>query len=72
MNWSMIASYLLNRLKENTTWAGIFSVLTGIGIAIKPELWDTIATVGAGLAGAALTLLPNTMGSGGTPTPPAS
>jgi hypothetical protein len=43
--------YLLDRLKEPSTWRGLIGLLTGFGIVIKPELADAIIAVGVGLIG---------------------
>ena len=42
MNW------LINRLKELSTWQGIIAGLTALGVSISPELSKAIA--GAGVA----------------------
>ena len=34
-----IVGFLIARLKEPSTWAGIGAILAGVGIALKPELW---------------------------------
>ena len=47
---------LITKLKEPTTYAGIFAILNAVGVAIKPELWQEMTTVFMGLAGAALVL----------------
>lgn len=45
MNW------LLNRLREPSTWRGIIWLATAFGISLKPEVWEQIAAVGMALAG---------------------
>lgn len=52
--------YLAARAKERSTWNGIAATLSGCGIAVKPELWLEIVTVGTALAGLANMLLPET------------
>ena len=44
-------SWLLERLKESSTWYGIITMLTTAGINIDPELQVQIISTGAGLAG---------------------
>ena len=46
-----ILRYLLYRLKEASTWQGIFLFLTGIGVMVDPELMELIIAVGMSLAG---------------------
>lgn len=44
--------YLINRLKEASTWRGIVLVLAALGLKVRPDIADTIATVGVAAAGA--------------------
>ena len=48
--------YLLSRLKEGTTWAGIFTALAGVGISIPEEIGAYLTTIGMAGAGLALVL----------------
>jgi uncharacterized membrane protein len=41
-------SYLIERLKEASTWRGLTALLTAVGVALSPEQVNAI--VGAGLA----------------------
>lgn len=43
--------YILDRLKEPSTWRGIILLLTAIGVPIAPELQTTIISAGLGVAG---------------------
>jgi len=43
--------YVLNRLKEPSTWRGIVTVLTLLGINIDPEQAIAIGSVGASVVG---------------------
>ena len=43
--------YLIDRMKEASTWRGIILVLTAVGVPIAPELQTTIVSAGLGLAG---------------------
>lgn len=49
--------YVIDRLKEKSTWAGIGAFIAGVGIAIDPSLWESISALGIAVAGlgAALT-----------------
>lgn len=53
--------YILDRLREKSTWAGIGSVLTGCGVVIKPEYWQTIMAIGMGVPGVIAVFLPDTV-----------
>ena len=53
-----IVSFLIDRLKEPSTWAGIGTLLTGVGIALKPELWQAITAVGLTVGGLLAVLIP--------------
>lgn len=46
-----IKSYLLNRLREASTWRGILALLTAAGVAISPEQIESIVTAGLALIG---------------------
>lgn len=43
--------YILERLKEASTWRGIMAFLTGIGLAISPEMQAEIITIGLSAIG---------------------
>lgn len=45
MNW------LLNRLKEPSTWRGLVWLLTALGVSLSPESWQYLTTAGMALAG---------------------
>lgn len=45
MNW------LLNRLREPSTWRGLVWLLTALGVSLSPEAWQYITTAGMALAG---------------------
>ena len=42
-------SYILERLKEISTYQGIIAMLTALGIIISPELSEAIASAGVGI-----------------------
>ena len=43
--------YIVERLKEASTWRGVIMLLTSVGVGISPELVAPIVSVGTGLAG---------------------
>lgn len=43
--------YLVERMKEPSTWRGIILLLTAIGVPIAPELQSVIISAGLGVAG---------------------
>ena len=47
----MLKLYVVNRLKEASTWRGIFMLLTALGLNIAPELQDSILQAGVALVG---------------------
>ena len=49
----MLKLYVVNRLKEASTWRGIFMLLTALGLNIAPELQDSILQAGVALVGVA-------------------
>lgn len=44
-------SWLLDRLKETSTWYGIIAILTSAGVNLDPELQTQVISSGAALAG---------------------
>lgn len=42
---------ILEKLKEKSTWAGLFSILAAFGLTISPELDTAITAVGIAIAG---------------------
>lgn len=47
----MTLDWILERLAEASTWRGITAILTGLGIALSPELAAQITAAGLGLIG---------------------
>ncbi len=43
--------YLLERLKEPSTWRGVFALLTAVGLKLHPEMQEAILTTGLALIG---------------------
>ena len=44
-------SYLLERLKEPSTWRGLTALLTAVGVALSPEQVNAIVSAGLALMG---------------------
>lgn len=44
-------AYMIERLKEPSTWRGIIMLLTAIGVPIAPGMADTIIAIGMAVAG---------------------
>lgn len=51
--------YLLERLRERSTWLGLTATLTALGVGLDPTCLDQVATAGAALAGLILALMPD-------------
>lgn len=43
--------YILNRLKERSTWLGLISLAAAFGITLEPALVEYIAAAGMAVAG---------------------
>lgn len=43
--------YILQRVKEPSTWRGAILFLTAIGVPIAPQMAEAIVTAGLGIAG---------------------
>lgn len=44
-------TYLLNRLKEPSSWAALAAILAGVGLNIEGDLLQHITNIGVALAG---------------------
>ena len=44
-------TYLLERMREPSTWRGIIMLLTTIGVPVAPAMADAIISVGLAVAG---------------------
>ena len=42
---------ILEYLKQNSTWKGIFALLTAFGVVIQPDLANAIIAVGLSIIG---------------------
>lgn len=51
--------YLLDRLKEPSTWRGLIMVATGVGASWSPQSQEAIVYIGVSLAGVVGALLPD-------------
>lgn len=47
-----IVDWIVDRLKEKSTWLGITALLSAAGVVLAPEQLDAIATAGVAIAGA--------------------
>ena len=43
--------YILDRLKEPSSWRGLVMLATAFGVSVSPELMASIIAAGTGLAG---------------------
>jgi hypothetical protein len=43
--------YILDRVREPSTWRGAILFLTAIGVPIAPAMADAVVTAGLGIAG---------------------
>ena len=44
-------TYLLERMREPSTWRGIIMLLTAFGVPVAPAMADAIISVGLAVAG---------------------
>lgn len=49
--------FILDRLNEPSTYAGVFGVLSAFGVIVQPQLADAIISAGIGVTGLALIIL---------------
>lgn len=52
-------NFILNRLKEASTWRGIVACLTAFGLALEPDQAEAIVTAGLAVIGLLGTFLPD-------------
>lgn len=57
-----IGAFLVSRLKEATTYAGLFTILGVAGVVISPDQKDAIVAVCTAIVGAILVFFPNAFG----------
>ena len=46
-----VLNWLVDRIKEKTTWYGIVALVSAVGVTISPDLKEAIATAGIAIAG---------------------
>ena len=46
MDFANFGKWVLDRLREKTTWIGLFSVVIATGAVVSPELQEAIANAG--------------------------
>jgi hypothetical protein len=44
-------NYILEKLKEPSTWRGILAMITAVGVKLHPELQEAIISAGLALIG---------------------
>ncbi len=47
----MSLNWVVNRLREPSTWRGLVWLATALGVSLSPELWGYITTMGMAAAG---------------------
>lgn len=47
----MSINWIVNRLREPSTWRGLVWLATAAGVSLSPELWESITAVGMAVAG---------------------
>lgn len=57
---SAVLRFVIARLKEASTYRGMMLILTGLGVALRPEVAEAIMACGVAVAGLAGVLLPDT------------
>lgn len=51
--------YILDRLKEASTWRGLVLILTSAGVTISPAMAEAIVSIGLALAGSIGVFVPD-------------
>lgn len=46
-----ILTMILNRAKERSTWMGLVTLATALGVTMNPEQREAVATLGIAVAG---------------------
>lgn len=59
----VVLTYLLNRLKEPSSWRGIVLAVVAAGVALKPDQIETVVSVGLAVAGAIGAFVPDAKSS---------
>lgn len=58
VNLQMAFWYIVDRLKERSTWLSIGTALTGAGVTIRPDKWQLIMGVGMIVPGIITAFMP--------------
>lgn len=58
--------YVVGRGRERSTWLGVISVLSALGVALNPDAIEAIVSVGMSVAGAIAILTGDDKPSGGS------
>lgn len=56
---SKTVRFIVARLREASTYRGLMLVLTGLGVALRPEVADAIVALGMAAAGLVGVLMPD-------------
>ncbi|MBF0284802.1 MAG: hypothetical protein HQL51_10135 [Magnetococcales bacterium] len=51
MIYELALEWLMERLREPSTWRGLVLLITGLGVQISPETSDHLVTTGLAMAG---------------------
>jgi len=55
--------YIIDRLKEASTWRGLAALVTAFGVTLSPELSDAIVAAGLGVIGLIAVLFKDKIGA---------
>jgi hypothetical protein len=55
----MLGDYILNRLREPSTWRGAFAMLTALGVVLRPDQQEAVISIGLAVVGALGVFLPD-------------
>lgn len=55
----MLRDYILDRIREPSTWRGAFALLTALGVSLNPDQQSAIISVGLAIIGAIGVFLPD-------------
>lgn len=54
-----LAQYMLARLRERSTWLGLISLATALGLAVSESQQEAVIAAGSALAGLVATFVPD-------------
>lgn len=52
----MFIQFVISRMKERSTWIGLVGLLSSLGVAMKPDMVEAIASVGVALSAVVMIL----------------